>query len=49
MERNKIKLKTNKGWLFDFILNLRLNYELWLAGVDDDEQIACDLTAKKLK
>lgn len=47
--RSKIKLTTNKGVIFDWILNLRLNYELWLAGIDDDEERACELVADKLK
>jgi len=49
MKRSKIKLVTNKGVIFDWILNLRLNYELWLAGIDDDEEKAIYLIVKKLK
>ena len=49
MRRNKIKLTTNRGKLFDWFLNKWLNWKLWLYGIDDNADDATKLVAKELK
>lgn len=45
----KIKLKTNKGKVFDWFLNIYINAGLWLSGVEDNEKAALEFTARQLK
>lgn len=46
--RKKIKLTTNKGKLYDWWLNKRLNFKLWLNHIDDDEEAATTFIAQEL-
>lgn len=45
----KIKLTTNRGKVFDFILNSWLNFVLWADGTFDDEEKATKTVAEELK
>lgn len=46
---NKIKIQTNRGWLFDWYINARINFELWLLGIYDDEDKAVEIAADILR
>ncbi len=48
-KRSKIKLTTNRGKLFDYFLNIWLNFLLYSASVDDNPDLASEIVANELQ
>lgn len=45
---NKMKITTNRGKLFDWYLNLRINSKLWFYKIDDKDR-AIEVAGKVLR
>lgn len=44
-----MKLTTNKGKLFDWLLNSRVNLGLWFHHIDDDTDLATEYAAQVIR
>jgi hypothetical protein len=45
----KMKIVTNKGGIFDKLLNAYINFTLWKRGIKDDEKKAVEVSANIIK